>query len=185
MNYNPPVSIITQNATRDDMTDADYGEIFAELREQHSLAQLCELLRSKYSRALWNKYERGDMQLTRTMRNELRAAVGLPTLPPTLEEVAATVNPDALVVRVGSDTPHSVILVGTAESLAIGVNGCISARYTTEPLEAPVTSVTRALRKRYHRPVASEAQEARRVALDVSWQEIIQAGLTTLEETDR
>ncbi len=180
-----PVTVVTQNATHDSMTDADYSEVFAELREQHSLAQLCTLLRSKFSRAQWNKYERGETALSRTMRNELRAAVGLPVLPPTLDEVAATVNPDALVVKVGSEAPHSVILVGIAESLTIGVNGCITALYTTEPLEAPVTSVTRALRKRYHRPVASEAQEARRVALDVSWQEIIQAGLTTLEETDR
>jgi hypothetical protein len=180
-----PVTVVTQHATHDDKSDAEYAEIFAELREQHSLAQLCTLLRSKFSRAQWNKYERGETALTRTMRNELRAAVGVIVLPPTLDEVAATINPDALVVKVGSDTPHSVILVGIAESLTIGVNGRITAQHTTEPLEARVTSVTRALRRRYHRPVASEAQEARRVALDVSWQEIIQAGLRALEETDR
>lgn len=176
-----PVTVVTRNATADNLTDSDYGEVFAELRQQHSLAQLCVLLRSKYSRALWNKYERSDMQLTRTMRNELRAAVGLPVLPPTLEEVAATVNPDALVVKVGEEAPHSMILLGTAGSLTIGVNGCITARYTTTPLEAPVTPVTRAQRKRYHRPVATEAQEARRVALDVGWQDIIEAGLKALE----
>lgn len=181
MNYNPPVSIITRNATADNLTDSDYGEVFAELRQQHSLAQLCVLLRSKYSRALWNKYERSDMQLTRTMRNELRAAVGLPVLPPTLEEVAATVNPDALVVKVGEEAPHSVILVGTTKTALICVNGVIWAKDTTETLEASVTKVTRPLRRRYVRPVASDAQEARRLALDVGWQEIIEAGLKALE----
>ena len=73
-----PVTVVTQNATHDDLTDSDYAEIFAELRQQHSLAQLCELLRSQYSRAMWNKYERGDGALTRPMRSELRAAVSVP-----------------------------------------------------------------------------------------------------------
>ena len=177
-----PVTVVTHNATHDDKTDSDYAEIFAELREQHSLAQLCTMLQSQFSRALWNKYERGELPLSRTMRNELRAAVGLALLPPTLEEVAGTLNPDALVVRVGNAAPHTAILVGTSKSALICVNGAISAQYTTKPPDASVTKVTRSLRRRYHRPVATEVQEARRVALDLGWQEIIEAGLKTLEE---
>lgn len=176
-----PVTVVTRNATQDGLTDSEYAEIFAELREQHSLAQLCELLRSQFSRALWNKYERGGMELTRQMRNELRAAVGLPVLPPTLEEVAATINPDALVVKVGDETPHSLILLGTSGSLTIGFNGTIVARYTTAPLDPLVTSVTRAQRRRYHRPVATEAQEGRKQALGVEWKDVIEAGLEALE----
>lgn len=178
---NIPVTVVTQNATHDDLADSDYGEIFAELREQHSLAQLCELLRSQYSRAMWNKYERGDAPLTRTMRNELRAAVGLPTLPPTLEEVAATIDPDALVVKVGDGTPRSVILVGTPKSLSIGVNGAIWAKDTTTQLDPPVTPATSSQRRRYHRPVATLEQERRKQALGVGWQAVIEAGLKALE----
>lgn len=176
-----PVTVVTQKATHDSMTDSDYAEVFAELREQHSLAQLCLLLQSKFSRALWNKYERGEAPLSRQMRNELRAAVGLPLLPPTIEDIAATVDPNALVVRVGEEAPHSVVLVGTSKTALICVNGTISAHDTTESLEAHVTTVTRAQRRRYHRPVATEVQEARRAALDVSWQAVIEAGLAAME----
>ena len=176
-----PVTLVTKDATHDDLTDAAYSEIFAELRQAHSLAQLCQLLRSQFSRALWNKYERGEAPLSRQMRSELRVAVGLPPLPPTLEEVAATVNPDALVVKVGEEAPHSVVLVGTSKTALICVNGTIWAKDTTEATEASVTKVTRSQRRRYVRPTATEAQEARRLAVRASWWAVIEAGLTALE----
>lgn len=34
-----PVTLVTQNATHDDMTDTAYAEIFAELRQQHRLCR--------------------------------------------------------------------------------------------------------------------------------------------------
>ena len=117
-----PVTLVTRNASADSLTDADYGEIFAELRQQHSLAQLCELLQSKYSRALWNKYERGETTLTRTMRNELRRAVGLPLLPPTVAEAAAAASPDAAVWQVGTGPAEHVIMVASPEPLTLHVN---------------------------------------------------------------
>ena len=184
-----PVTLVTQNATHDDMTDTAYAEIFAELRQQHSLAQLCELLHSKYSRALWNKYERGDMQLTRQMRNELRAAVGLPVLPPTVAEAAAAASPDAAVWQVGTGPAEHVIMVASPEPLTLHVNGAVSAASGTAPCRqnGDVTEVTRTGRKRrqYTRPVATVTQNSRRLALGAGWREIIEAGLSALEREAR
>ena len=185
----PPVTLVTRDATLDNLSAADYRGIYDELRGRDaatggyavSLDKFVTLVTSAYSKAQWSKYHNGDTALTRQMRNELRAAVGLPVLPPTLEEVAGTLNPDALVVRVGDEAPHSVILLATQKSLSIGVNGTIWAKDTTEATEASVTKVTRSQRRRYVRPTATEAQEARRLAVRASWWAVIEAGLTALE----
>ena len=187
-----PVTLVTRNASADSLTDADYGEIFAELRQQHSLAQLCELLQSKFSRALWNKYERGDMQLTRQMRNELRAAVGLPVLPPTVAEATAGASPDAAVWQVGQGPAEHVILVASPEPLTLHVNGAVSVASdaATMPCLPVVTSVTTGRRRarKAPRPFVSKWQEARQKCLysqgiRASWRDIIDAGLDALERS--
>jgi hypothetical protein len=54
-----------------------------------SLDAFVTAVRSTFSKAQWSKYHNGQAPLNRTMRNELRTAVGLPLLPPTLAEVNA------------------------------------------------------------------------------------------------
>lgn len=177
-----PVTFVTQHATADSLSDADYRDIYEELRNvAGSLDKFVALTGSRYSKALWAKYHNGEASLNRTQRSELRVAVGLAALPYTVEEAAGTADPDALVVRIGDDKPHSIIMVATRKELEISVNGAITAKETQGAPIARVTSVTRRHRKHYVRPVATEAQEERRAATGVSWREVIEAGLTAVE----
>ena len=187
-----PVTVVTQNATHDSMTDSDYAEVFAELREQHSLAQLCTLLQSKFSRALWNKYERGELPLSRTMRSELRVAVGLPLLPPTVAEATAQASPDAAVWQVGQGPAEHVIMVASPEPLTLHINGAVSVASdaATMPCLPVVTSVTQGRRRARSapRPFVSKEQEARQKCLysqgiSANWREVINAGLDALERS--
>lgn len=109
-----PVTQVTADATRDDLTDADYKDIYEELRRGRSLDALCDLVGSQYSRAWWSRYEKGDMKITRAARNELRRGVGLPQLPPTTEEAIHLADPDARVYQVGCETPRRVVLIGAS-----------------------------------------------------------------------
>lgn len=162
--------LLTQNATQDDLSAADYRDIFSELREKMSLDKLVAALGSQYSKAQWSKYERDpNMELTRTMRSELRRSVGLPELPLTVEEAVRQASPDAAVWRVGDGEIEHVILSDTPP-----------------PTVARVTMVTggSAPRKRYTRPCVSDAQKRRFLALPTgsTWSDVIEAGLQALEE---
>ena len=177
---NHSATLLTKDATLDDLSASDYRDIFNELREKMSLDKLIALLHSQYSKAQWSKFEHHpDMVLTRTMRNELRSGVGLPTLPPTIEQAIGQASPDAAVWRVGEGTPEHLIMVGS-EPITLHVNSGVS---VVAP-EAHVTIVTagQVRRKRYARPCVSESQNRRFLALPVrSWGDVIEAGLTVWE----
>lgn len=183
------VTTLRQTGTPADLSDETYREIYDELRNAYSLRLFCAFVRSQYSAALWSKYERGEAPLNRTMRAELRAAVGLPSLPPTVAEVLAVLAPDAEVVQVGAETvARRCIVLATSQPVQLTVNGSVSAQagataYSTQQAQkAPVTGVTRAHRASYARPCATPAQDARRAALGVSWATVIAAGLAAIEE---
>lgn len=178
---NQTVSLLTKDATLDDLSMSDYRDIFNELREKMSLDKLVGLLESQYSKAQWSKFEHSlDMILTRMMRNELRVGVGLPPLPPTIEQaVRRQASPDASVWKVGEGTPEHVIMVGSVP-VALFVNLGVT---VMEPL-AHVTNVTPGQNQREYtaRPYVSKTQKERFLALPVrSWAEVIEAGLETLE----
>lgn len=142
----PPVTTVTTRAeSAENLTDAQYREIFDELRSKTSLRQFAEFIHSGRSFAWWSKYERGETALDRQARQELRAIVGLPALPPTVAEACTAVAPDATVYQVGTATPDRVVLVGSDihEPLALRLNGHLEA--TGDPVaESHVTPVTRA-----------------------------------------
>src|SRR3990167_8538710 len=97
-----PIRTITINASRDDLTEQDYRDIFEEFREKYSLRAFVELAKSGYSIAYWSKYERGEFELTRQAKNEMRRAVGLPALPLTVAESVADVDAGAGVIEIGA-----------------------------------------------------------------------------------
>ena len=189
------ISLITRDATLDDLSAADYRDIYDELRGRDpvtgsyavSLDKFVTLVTSQYSKAQWSKYHNGEATLTRTMRSELRRAVGLKPLPPTVAEATATASPDAAVWQVGDGPADHVIMVTTHEPITLHVNGAVSVASHAPDVRqnAHVTAVTRTERTRlqYARPAATQAQDARRVALGVKWQTIIETGLKALEET--
>ena len=100
-----PVTLITRDATLDDLSAADYKDVYDELRGRDpvtgayavSLDKFVTMVTSAYSKAQWSKYHNGEATLTRTMRNELRRAVGLAPLPPTVADATAAASPDAAV----------------------------------------------------------------------------------------
>jgi hypothetical protein len=188
-----PVTCITKDATLDDLSTADYRDMYDELRLLNpvtgvytmSLDKFVTLVSSQYSKAQWSKYHNGETTLTRTMRNELRRCVGLKLLPPTVAEATAASSPDAAVWQVGDGPAEHVIMVTTQEPITLYVNGSVSvAEQATQTAQhdavTPVTQ-TGPLQKPRTRPTASVAQENRRLALGVKWAEIIERGLRALE----
>lgn len=190
---------ITENATQDDLTDDQYWEIYTELRDYNpetgsypvSLDKFILKIGGEVSKALWSQYHTSKAQvdagtvdskgnkvklvLYRRMRNELRAAVGLPLLPPLVEETMSGVNPDAAVLKIGDDQPDKVLLIGTTKNLRIDVsegniNACVVSAVTG----------TQRPRRRLIRPIASDHQNEAKNALGRSWSEIIDAGIEYL-----
>ncbi len=184
------VVTLTQHANDDTLTADDYREIYQEIRGYDetthnyrvSLDAFVAAVHSTFSKALWSKYHNGQAPLNRTMKNELRAAVGQPALPLTIEEAMQGVDQNAAVVKVGDGTPDRVLLVGDTKPVTICVNGTVTAAHGLV-VAAPVTRVTR-VRQPYIRPVASVAQDVRRARLAVAWGAVIEAGLAALEEQE-
>lgn len=183
------VTLVTRDATLDNLSSQDYRDIFTELRQNLSLAQLTDVMRSQFSRASWSKYERNEMELNRTMRNELRQAVGLPCLPETVADaVNSRTSPDAAVWSLGDGIADRVILVGgNYDDVMLHVNGVVTVADDSHmpivvdaPRNRGYTASTQ--RKPTVRPVASVAQNERRAALGASWAAVIDAGLAAMEE---
>lgn len=183
-----PVTLLTKDASLDDLSAGDYRDMFDELRpidpktgNRLSLDKFITTINSQWSKALWNAYDHGERTLNRSQRSELRIACGLPQLPPTVADATAQASPDAAVWRVGEGVPEHVIMVGS-EPVTLHVNSGVSVVNT----EAHVTRVTtgQIQRKRYTRPCVSEAQNRRFLALPVgsSWADVIEAGLDALEQ---
>ena len=147
------VTLVTRDATLDDLSDKDYREIYEELsrlsqdgkrtKESLSFDKFIASIDSHFSKALWARYENGEVRLNRAQRNELRAAMNRPLLPPTVAEATAQASPDAAVWTVGDGVPEHVIMVGETP-VTLYVNGAVS----TVTQKCDVTKVTRPTRTR-------------------------------------
>ncbi len=183
---NQTVSLVTKDATLDDLSMGDYRDIFDELRpidpktgNRLSLDKFIASIKSQWSKALWGRYDNGEPVLNRSMRSELRVGVGLPPLPLTIEQATAQASPDASVWKVGEGTPEHVIMVGN-EQITLHVNSGVSVVHP----ERHVTKVTvgQVQREYTARPYVSKTQKARFLALPVrSWSEVIDVGLAAME----
>lgn len=184
------VTLVTKDATLDDLSASDYRDIYTELRrldmepkERISFDRFIAMIGSQYSKAQWAKYDSGETSLNRTMRSELRVATGLPPLPPTVAEATAQASPDASVWNVGDGVPEHVIMVSDSP-VTLYVNGSVQ---TVAP-ESHVTEVTRArrIRKPCVRVWIPEAQNDRLLRIrdglgDLTWREVQDAGLKYYE----
>ena len=174
------VTLVTRDATLDDLSTQDYADIFAEIRERMSLDKFCRLVNSQYSKAQWSKYDHCAIAPTRQMRNELRRAIGKPELPPTVAEATAAASPDAAVWRVGDGVPEHVIMVASAP-VTLRVNGAVEAVPQT-PYVTEVTAPSRT-RKPHKRLWIPERLLERYTGLRTAYSDadIIEAGIRTLE----
>jgi hypothetical protein len=181
----PPVTLVTKDATLDDLSLTDYQDMVQDLRTTLSLDKLIAVLGSQYSKPLWAKVEKGEVPPNRNQRNELRRYYGMPLLPPTVAEATASASPDAAVWQVGDGPADHVIMVTALNPITLHVNGAVS--IASDAAQMPRNSgynghgATKPPRKHYARPRASETQEQRRVALAVKWADVIEAGLAALE----
>jgi len=114
-----------RRAGADDLSTADYREIYDELLGAHSLRQFCALVGESEGRiAWWSKYGRGLADLGLPERNVLRRAIGLPELPASVGAIVAEIDADAEVWRIGESTPaRRVLLISQAEPVTVFVNG--------------------------------------------------------------
>jgi len=110
----------------DNLTPADYREIFDELRANRSLRALVETAGAAESRiAYWSRYQRKPAAVPDLAgRNELRRLVGLPELEPVAGDVVVTAaDPAAAVWRVGGEgIADRVILLAQPGPVTIHVN---------------------------------------------------------------
>ncbi len=175
-----PVTLVTSHsAAKSPQTDAEWREMYEDLKGDLSLGDFQRKYNIGLSRAAWNKYERGLMALSDDMKRELRAAVGLPV--PVLEAVAIA-DPNAAVYRVGTEAPHTVVMVGTLTPVELRINGTVTAMQADgHRMPAVPPGMARRTRTPVVRPVASKAQEARRERLQRPWRDVIEAGLQALE----
>lgn len=108
------MNLITENAGQDDHA-GDYLDMLAELRQTYSLRELVDVMKSDYSIGAWGRYQSGERELPRDAKNELRALLKLPLLPPTIEEAMKVVDPNAQVYQEGHQEPDMVIMGGSAD----------------------------------------------------------------------
>jgi len=142
------VTTLTKNAAIDTYTDTDYREMLDEnwplddSGKRISLAKLMARIESSVNKAMWWKWQKGEGNLTRSMKNDLRRLVGLAELPPTVETIAQALDPNIEVSQVGIPT-HMLLIPDDIVISTAG--GKVTAR--------PVTSVTEtSKRTTYQRP---------------------------------
>lgn len=110
----------------DDLTAADYRDIFEELRSGRTLRELVSEAGAAQGRiAYWSRYSRNpDAVPDLDGKNELRRLVGLPELDdPAGDVVAGAVDPAAVVWQVGDGPADRVILLAEPGPVTLHVNG--------------------------------------------------------------
>lgn len=179
------VTLVTRDATLDNLSAQDYRDMVQELRGTMSLDKMIAELGSVWSKPLWSQVEKGEKVANRSQRNELRRYYGMPELPPTVAEATAQASPDAAVWRVGDGVPEHVIMVTDGPPVTLHVNGAVTA--ATEVTDVPCNADYKRQDKRKRvqryiaRPSVTEAQYGRFLALGCTWRDVIDAGLAAKE----
>lgn len=152
-----PVTLITRSAGTDDLTEQDYRDIYEEVnprdangKPRYSLDKFAALINSHYTKATWSNWLADKHPSNRTMRAELRAAVGMPALPPTIAELAVIVDEHAEIWSVGDGAKNRVILASKDDRVQIHTNGVVTAH------SGRVIGITRATRKRLRRDMTEQ-----------------------------
>jgi hypothetical protein len=159
------VTLVTaQSEKKSPQTPEEWRDVYDDLKGDLSFGKFKEKYNIGLSRAAWDKYERGLMPLSNDMKAELRRAVGLPV--PVLEAVAVA-DPNAAVYRIGTETPHTVVMVGTTSPVELRINGVVTATETTAVnSHALPVRATQEKRRRYWRTCMSLEQKERTEALN-------------------
>lgn len=179
------IVVLTENATQDELTEAQYREIYDELRQGGSLEAFVGKIGSMFSKALWSKFERGEAMLNREQKSELRRAVALKVRPPTVSHaVEEHADPDAQVVKIG-DAPATRVLLLDAKTYTIH---CAPTGVSlTSPANGAGPHVTRVTRSTRGLSVPGKTYarlDALRRSLGLTWGEMLNRAADKLEQED-
>lgn len=193
MQSTPAVAVLTRNAAHDPLAESDYRDIYDEIRQFDqetgryaiSLDKFCALVASAYSKALWAKYHNGEAELNRTQRSELRKAVGMPVLPPTVSQALSVVDEDAEIIQVGNDIANRVVVLATDLAFTLHVNGAVTSSVTafTDPSVTARTATVAMPRQRRSISLSARTWErVNRVRLEkgLSWEQLLGLALEHL-----
>jgi hypothetical protein len=180
----PAIQILTRDAAAsENLTAADYREIYDELRSKTTLREFAHVIGSGRSFAWWSKYERGEAHLARQDRNDLRRAVGLPALPLSVEEAVAGISPDAVVYRIGDQLADRIVIIADPQPITVHVNSGVTVldpapESAVTPVTAPTPPAARPARPRssitLDRPVWARLN-AIRTARSLTWEQLLTA----------
>jgi hypothetical protein len=143
---------LTENATQDELAEADYFEIYRRLRGDKSLSKFADDLKAAYpdapSKAELGRWENGEVEARRRLRNALRAMDGRDLLPDTVAEVMTEhVHPDAKVFFLGDNEVAEVVLLVGDISLWNSEGASTIAESSTVESSAAARA-----QRRYYRP---------------------------------
>lgn len=184
-------TITAHPATADDLTETDYREIYAEVRQKMTLRQFVSLAGPHYSIAWWSQFERTEKGLTYHARVALRKIVGLPELPPPVDvALAGAVDEDATICRIGDEqTPaRRVLLISHPGSITVHWNGTgpTIVDDVQSPTSAHVTPVT-AQRQRpgLWRPTLPQEWRQRAAAAGVDVRSVVLRAIEDAEHDNK
>lgn len=172
------ITVVTDTESRsDDLTEQDYRDIYTELREKLSLRQFIAQLDSTASPSWWSQYESGTKELNWEKKNELRKAVGLRLLAPSVQ-LACADSPDATVYQVGEGVSDRLIKIAqdAPEALNLHINGSLMA-FDSNTSVTPVTLAGNGIVRRGRacvgigglRLTTRQSLDAKRRALGMTW----------------
>jgi hypothetical protein len=149
---------LTGSATQDDLMPADYWAMYQRLRGDLSLSKFADKMGEYPSKAEWSRWDRGEIEARRSIRNALRAADGRELLPPTIAETMDLhCDPDAPVFFLGDDNgekAEAVLLIASVSAARITMDGD-----TTSASIVDVPARTRAQRPCYRPRLTLEIRE--------------------------
>jgi hypothetical protein len=148
------VRVLTENASFDNLAQADYWQMYQELRGDMSLSKFAEKMGEYPSKAEWSRWDRGEVEARRGIRNALRKAKGLPALPETVADtIAQHAHPDSRVLFLGDgEVGDDIIIIGDMASFtfATGATSTDTGDVAIDAVPARTTS-----RQPCYRPVCS------------------------------
>jgi len=93
---------LTMNANLDDMTDEEYRALYDAVSAGKKDREFARLVGTPPGHATWSGYRRGNLRLSRVMKQKLRAEGDRQELPPTIGEIVESrVDPNAAVYELG------------------------------------------------------------------------------------
>jgi hypothetical protein len=155
--------------TVDNLEQADYWDLYQKERSKYrSLSQFAEAMGEYPSKAEWSRWDRGEIEARRPIRDALRRASGLPVVETVAEIVDKHTQSDSLVFFLGENDKASVVLL--VGDISLWNDAEVST--TTNGANGAVPAGTKARRPCY-RPRLRDDQGEAIAALGMSAEELV------------